>query len=509
MKKLLVLWDPSNPVVPAAPIVEALENMPDIDLRALTFDEVGHQTLPNGGFQLRPVLGKDEPESILWIEGGPLPSDLEGFSCPKACWLVNTHHEPSLLDEVAPRFDRVFSALLRDTAEERAVWLPVASNESTVVSAPSGISVLVDDPRPPSHVEAEQVLLDSVAEFESTSVPVVVALGNGGQVHPMLFDCLRSGAAVLVDPACDLRGIAHAGEHLAVFPSNEGLAEFIRELLKDSKRLSLLASRGPVIVEHLHQPEMRAARICAGFWPEARVLSGREHRPRVSILVTCHRYLRRLRVCLESLARQDVPPGFLEIVVADPASPDGLSVALEEFAERYPDLRVVHLPMDSRYHRNRGVGINRAFDISQGGVVIAIDGDLVFPPNLIVLLESNVVNHPDRVFGVRRSFVGKEETERILNGELDPFAQFDRLSLSEGDGEEKAFVGVLGYCQAVDRRAFARARYPEELDLVNQSDIVFLERLAKEAQVSPHYLEDQTVLHLWHPRNWLGTTEPL
>jgi hypothetical protein len=509
VKKLLVLWDPSNPLVPAAPVVQALKNMPDIGIRALTFDEVGHPTLPNGSFQLRPVLGSEEPEGILWIEGGPFPSDLVSFSCPKSCWLVNTHQEPSLMEEVAPHFDRVFSASLRDTAEDRARWLPVSSDESVVLTPPPGISVLVDDPRPPSHAHAEQALMGASEHFGPTPVPLVVAMGNGGQVHPMLFDSLKSGAAVLVSPECDLRGIAHAGEHLEVFPSNESLVGFVRELLKNPERLRRLSSRAPAIVEHLHRPEMRAARICAGFWPESRVLSGREHRPRVSILVTCYRYLRRLRVCLESLARQEAPPGSLEIVVADPASPDGLSVALEEFAGRYPELRLLHLPIDSRYHRNRGVGINRAFEVSQGRVVIAIDGDLVFPPHLVALLEANVVNHPDRVFGVRRAFIGKDETERILRGELDPFAEFERLSRSAGDGEEKAFVGVLGYCQAVDRRAFARARYPEEFNLVNQSDIVFLERLAKEAGVSPHYLQDQTVLHLWHPRNWMGTTESL
>jgi glycosyltransferase involved in cell wall biosynthesis len=202
-------------------------------------------------------------------------------------------------------------------------------------------------------------------------------------------------------------------------------------------------------------------------------------------------------------------PGSLEIVVADPGSPDGLAAHLEEFAAKHPGLRIVHLPLDARYHRNRGVGINRTFDESHGRVVIGIDGDLVFPPSLIGVLERQVLRSPDRIFGVRRSFVAREDTERILRGELDPFAEFDRLSRSEGDGEPSNYVGVLGYCQAVHRKAFARARYPEELDMVNQSDIVFVDRLRREADVTPCFLEERTVLHLWHPRNWQGTTENL
>jgi glycosyltransferase involved in cell wall biosynthesis len=212
---------------------------------------------------------------------------------------------------------------------------------------------------------------------------------------------------------------------------------------------------------------------------------------------------------LESLARQNLPAGSLEIVVADPGSPDGLAEALEQFAGQYPGIRLVHYPLNPRYHRNRGYGINRAFEASRGQVVIGIDGDLVFPPSLIGFLEERVLHGPDHVYGVKRSFVGKEDTERILRGELDPFAEFDRLSASEGDGEEKGFVGVLGYCQAVRRGAFACARYPEEFDVVNQSDIVFVERLGREASVTASFLEDQTVLHLWHPRNWMGTSESL
>jgi hypothetical protein len=509
MKNLLILWDPANPIVPAAPVVDALKALSEVRARTLTFDEIGHPTLPNRAFALRAALGGEKPDAILWIEGGPLPSDLEDFHCPKACWLVNTHLEPSLLEEVGPRFDRILSAALRDTENERASWLPLAPGNTGVGVLPEGVSLLVDDPRPPMHAEVEEILLEAVRDLGPTPVPVVVAMGNGGQIHPVVFDCLRAGVAVIADPESDLRGIAHVGEHLDVYPSKEGLADFVRKLLKDPERLTRLAARGPAIVDQLHQPAMRAAAILQGLWPRERVLSGRDHQPWVSILVTCYSYVRRFRVCLESLARQNLPPGSIEIVVADPGSPDGLSVALEEFAAKYPGLRVVHLPLDPRYRRNRGIGINRAFDVSIGQVVIGIDGDLVFPPGLIGLLEERVLKNPDRVFGVRRIFIGKDDTERILRGDLDPFAGFDDLSRSEGDGEEKSFVGVLGYCQAVHRKAFARARYPEEFDVVNQSDIVFVERLAREAQVSPQYLQEQAVLHLWHPRNWMGTSELL
>ncbi len=506
MKDLLVLWDPENPLVPVAPVVDALTRRSDVRVSTMTFRELGHPTLPNRAFDLRSLQGFAEPDGILWIEGGPLP-DLTWFSGPKACWLVNTHLEPTLLDDIGPAFDQVFSALLRDCAEEKARWLPLSAREGDRLSPPSGLSLLVDDPRPPSHVQVEQTLLAAGTDLEGCSTPIVVCMGNGGRVHPLFLEALRSGMAVVADPESDLRGIALRGDHLESYPAGEGLAPYLKGLQQDTERLAHMAARGPAIVEHLHQPAMRAAEICHGLWPRHRVLSQVGHQPRISILVTCHRYLKRFKVCLESLARQRLPEGAIEIVVADPGSPDGLAAYLEECALKNPGLRVIHLPLEARYHRNRGVGINRAFDVSSGQVVIGIDGDLVFPPTLIEMLEARVLNMPQRVYGIRRSFIGREDTEQILSGKLDPFDRFEELSRSEGDGEENAFVGVLGYCQAVHRTAFAKARYPEEFDMVNQSDIVFVERLAREAQVHPQFLEDLTVLHLWHPRNWSGTQE--
>ena len=62
---------------------------------------------------------------------------------------------------------------------------------------------MMDDPKPPDHAEIEDVLCRAARDLGSLQVPLVVALGNGGRVHPALFDCLRSGAAVVTIPVCD------------------------------------------------------------------------------------------------------------------------------------------------------------------------------------------------------------------------------------------------------------------------------------------------------------------
>jgi hypothetical protein len=372
-----------------------------------------------------------------------------------------------------------------------------------------GISIFTDDPAPPAQVALDIAIREALESLPVPKTPVHFSLGHAGRVHSRLFDSLRSGAAVVVDSETDLRGIAHAGDHLEVLPQNGHLREFVQDLIRDETRLARLASRGPEIVSHLHSPSVRAADLCDALWPRREILGGKDFRPVVSLLVTCHRFRRRLRFCLESLARQELPQGVLEVVVADPESPDGLAEYLREFAESSPHLRVVRLPLDARYCRNRGYSIDRAFEASSGDVVIGIDGDIVFSPHLVGQLADSVLVSPGNVFGVRRVFLDRSTTELILAGSGDPFRDFERLSLADGDGQENSFVGVLGYCQATTRAAFAKARYPREFDMVNQSDIVFVERLEKEAGVKPRFLGEAKVLHLWHPRNWAGTSELL
>jgi hypothetical protein len=352
------------------------------------------------------------------------------------------------------------------------------------------------------------MMLQSVLrKLPTPALPVAVCLGLAGEAHEMLFDQMKSGSAVLVDPETDLRGLAHDGDHVLTVPSGSEFIPFFEQLIKDSTRLERVIARGPGIVDHLHKPECRAAQLIEAIWPTGRVLSGSTFRPKVSVLVACYRYAKRLRVCLESLARQQIEAGSIEIVVADPQSPDQLPGLLEEFAARHPHLRLIHLPLPSRYARNRGFCINRAFDASSGSVIISIDADIVFPPLMVRELADLSVREPQHVLGVWRVFLSEGQTRRILEGQSDAIAQWPSLSTANQKFDLDDHCGVLGYCQVVQRKAFALARYPEEFDMVNQSDVVFVERLARHANVRPRFLADQRVLHLWHPRNWSGTTE--
>src|SRR5437016_3850235 len=118
MKRLLVLWDPGNPLTPVGPVLSSL--LEHADASECTFRDVAHRTLPNRTFKIAPHIDRMKFDGLLWIEGGPLPDDLASVRCPKACWLTSAHLEPTLLEDVGPAFDLRLVSNLELCADENA-----------------------------------------------------------------------------------------------------------------------------------------------------------------------------------------------------------------------------------------------------------------------------------------------------------------------------------------------------------------------------------------------------
>lgn len=502
--KFLVLWDPDNPMTPVAAVVSALKNR--AETVEATFDRVSHRGMPNGSFIITPILRETKPDVLLWIEGGPLPRDFAECEVRRACWLVNPHLEPSL-STIASVCDVRLTTVRTMTENEQFHWLPLSASDSPP-SLNRGISFLGCDPTPPSHVRTLLMVSSIARNCSVPPYPIVVCQGQASQPHPGIMNRMAGGAVVIADSSSDLRDIAHSGYQVLTFRSHEDVSHAVEHVLRKPDEARAIAARAMDIVKHLHTPKARATQLLDAVWPRVRVLSGQNHSPSISVLTFCYKYLQRFRLYLNSLAKQDISDGSLEIVVVDPCSPDGLGDYLKEFAASNRHLRLVHMMIDECYHRNRGLCINRGFDASNGKVIVITDGDVIFPQYLVKHLATLLRSTPKSVIGVRRYFLNRQTTEEILSGRRDPVRDFKDLSTCSGDGESNAHEGVLGYCQVVSRDAFARARYPEVFDMTNQSDIVFLERLKDVVGVTPLCLTDCGVLHLWHPRpDWLGTKE--
>src|SRR5262249_12304622 len=81
---------------------------------------------------------------------------------------------------------------------------------------------------------------------------------------------------------------------------------------------------------------------------------------RLSVIMTCTRFLQRLRVSLRNWCHQDLPTGTYEVLVVNPQSPDGTHEHLAAVARSYLHVRVREIAVGSELACNKGAMINRA-----------------------------------------------------------------------------------------------------------------------------------------------------
>ena len=224
---------------------------------------------------------------------------------------------------------------------------------------------------------------------------------------------------------------------------------------------------------------------------------------KISILTCCHRFLQRFQIFIQSICRQQFDLADVEVIVANPHSPDGLSDYLKLLQESHSTPVITEILLDPKYFRNRGFMLQKAFEQAQGEIVIGMDCDLVLPLDFLQRIVETVQANPDRIVGIYRNFLTPNTTALILTGNLDPYANFETLKLEDQE-EPNGYRGVLGYCQALTHEAWKRVGYPVEFDEIAKSDVAFNDRLAT-IQITPLFLRNVVALHLHHERNWTPT----
>jgi hypothetical protein len=195
---------------------------------------------------------------------------------------------------------------------------------------------------------------------------------------------------------------------------------------------------------------------------------------RVSVVMTCYRFLQRLRVTLGSWVRQSADTGSFEVIVVNPESPDGVSEHIAAVAASCPHFRIREVMAPASLARNKGALINRGVRASSGAWIWLCDSDCLF--------DRDAVN---KVFA--------------FTGTADGIASFARLRQESHVGETQPY----GYTQIVPRDVLIKYPYREDINHYADSDLSFAERCRRD-QIRPTLIEGLCCLHLSHPFAWYG-----
>lgn len=226
-------------------------------------------------------------------------------------------------------------------------------------------------------------------------------------------------------------------------------------------------------------------------------------RCRLSVILTCHRFLQRLRIALLAWCRQDAPAGSFEVIVVNPASPDGTAEHLAAVAASFPGMRIRELFVDAPAHKS--VLINHAVRASAGEWVWLTDADCLFPSTAARLVLGELDREPAGqqrlLFGGRRH-LRRADTVALLAMAVDGVGDFAALAGRADAAAPDHYP--WGYTQIVPRQLLLDIPYREDLRHFAHSDGAFVDACRRRGIV-PSPVEGLYCLHLDHPFAWFGT----
>ncbi len=230
-----------------------------------------------------------------------------------------------------------------------------------------------------------------------------------------------------------------------------------------------------------------------------------ERRPKFSILMVCVRYARRLQAALQSVAHQQgVDLRDVEILIAYIPGTDITEDVLDSMQMTYPDLRIHRSTFTEENASAKGFIINETLKKARGDWVMLLDADTLIHPNML----ATVLEHSDDsdfIVPDGRKLLTREDTARVLLGEVRPWESWDELLGGAGEYRYREMGGVpIGFCQVVRRSCFEKVSY-YEADHFEGADWQFSIDMRKEFGEETR-LSGVPVLHLDHGGSkWYGT----
>lgn len=110
--------------------------------------------------------------------------------------------------------------------------------------------------------------------------------------------------------------------------------------------------------------------------------------PGVSLIVPMHNEEMKARETIIQLMHQDYP--LFEVIAVNDGSTDKTGAILDELAQEYELLRVVHMPTN----QGKAVGLNTAIMVARYQYLITIDGDALLDEHAATWFMSHFINGP-------------------------------------------------------------------------------------------------------------------
>jgi hypothetical protein len=225
---------------------------------------------------------------------------------------------------------------------------------------------------------------------------------------------------------------------------------------------------------------------------------------RISVVLTCSRFLQRLRLALRNWCHQDLPVGVLELLVVNPESPDGTAEHLATVARESRVVPVREVCVPAALATNKGAMINKALELAHGDWLWIADADCLFAAGTAREALRQAEAEPGHLYYLRRRHLTESQTDALLAGTVDSVRDFDDLAAAAAAAWRGDDEAPWGYSQLIPREAFEQARYREDVNHFAHTDESFTEECRRNGY-PPRALTNLVCLHLHHAFAWDGT----
>lgn len=344
---------------------------------------------------LRQTESDNLPDLYLWVESlsGHCPQNLDALSCPKACYLIDSHLNLSFHLLWARNFDYVFIAQREYVDQFRAAglnayWIPLGcdpdihgkSGDDKAFDIGFAGTVLLDSKRhqllqavaEAAPVHYERCFWDEMARLFSRS-KIVFNNAVKNDLNMRVFEVMSTGSLLLTDQARNSgqEVLFSDGEDYAIYRDDD-IVDVAKFYLQNDALREQIAARGQRLVHTAHTYGHRVEDLLAvALGGKAGTLSAEELRERSLVDVMPVDAGIHDSVCISSARRSFVIP----VLDMSPASEYNISTLLNDLEEVDGDVIVIfndqevaeqlrdHPRIDRYAIMKQNIGVARAWNL--------------------------------------------------------------------------------------------------------------------------------------------------